>query len=296
MRVSVAILDSGPVGNWTVDPLQLAVIALGAFAYWRRARTLAARGAPVAGWRRLLFVISVALLLLALVSPIHAYGEELFAFHMLQHVILGDLAALAFVASLTGPLLRPVLALKLVARLRVLVHPLVALPLWALNLYLWHLPVLYEGALEHEAVHALQHVSFFAAGALMWAPVVEVLPGPMWFGTGAKLGYIVVVRLLETVLANVFVWSGTVFYDAYADGDVPWDVSPLEDQGWAGTVMMLEGSLVTIGAIAWLFLRLASEGERRQELIERGLEPRAVRRAIRYGRAAELEQEVRPRR
>jgi putative membrane protein len=296
MRVSVAILDSGPVGNWTVDPLQLAVIALGAFAYWRRARTLAARGAPVAGWRRLLFVISVALLLLALVSPIHAYGEELFAFHMLQHVILGDLAALAFVASLTGPLLRPVLALKLVARLRVLVHPLVALPLWALNLYLWHLPVLYEGALEHEAVHALQHVSFFAAGALMWAPVVEVLPGPMWFGTGAKLGYIVVVRLLETVLANVFVWSGTVFYDAYADGDVPWDVSPLEDQGWAGTVMMLEGSLVTIGAIAWLFLRLASEGERRQELIERGLEPRAVRRAIRYGRAAELEQEARPRR
>jgi putative membrane protein len=284
------------VGTWTLDPLQLAVIALGAFAYWRRARTLAARGVSVPGWRRGLFWTSVALLLLALVSPIHAYGEELFAFHMLQHVILGDLAALAFVASLTGPLLRPVLALKPVARLRVLVHPLVALPLWALNLYLWHLPVLYEGALEHEAVHALQHVSFFAAGALMWAPVVEVLPGPMWFGTGAKLGYIVVVRLLETVLGNVFIWSGTVFYDAYADGDVPWDLAPLEDQGWAGTVMMLEGSLVTIGAIAWLFLRLASEGELRQELLERGLDARAVRRAVRYRRADELEQEARARR
>jgi putative membrane protein len=179
----------------------------------------------------------------------------------------------------------------------VLAHPLVALPVWALNLYLWHLPVLYEGALENDAVHALQHVSFFAAGALMWAPVVEVLPGPMWFGTGAKLGYIVVVRLLETVLGNVFIWSGTVFYDVYADGSVPWDVSPLEDQGWAGTVMMLEGSLVTIGAIAWLFLRLAAEGERRQELLERGLDPRAVRRAVRYGRADELEeQEVRGRR
>jgi putative membrane protein len=296
MRVSVAILDSGPVGNWTFDPLQLAAIALGAFAYWRRARTLAARGAPVPGWRRVLFWTSVALMLLALVSPIHAYGEELFAFHMLQHVVLGDLAALAFVASLTGPLLRPVLALKPVARLRVFVHPLVALPVWALNLYLWHLPVLYEGALEHEAVHALQHVSFFAAGALMWAPVVEVLPGPMWFGTGAKLGYIVVVRLLETVLGNVFIWSGTAFYDSYADGDVPWDISPLEDQGWAGTVMMLEGSLVTIGAIAWLFLRLASEGELRQELLERGLDARAVRRAVRYGRAGELEQEARARR
>jgi putative membrane protein len=285
------------MGNWTLDPLQLALIALGAFAYWRRARTLAARGAPVPGWRRGLFWTSVALMLLALVSPIHTYGEELFAFHMLQHVILGDLAALAFVASLTGPLLRPVLALKPIARMRVLVHPLVALPLWALNLCVWHLPVLYEGALEHEAVHALQHVSFFAAGALMWAPVVEVLPGPMWFGTGAKLGYIVVVRLLETVLGNVFLWSGTVFYDAYEDGDVPWDVSALEDQGWAGTVMMLEGSLVTIGAIAWLFLRLASEGELRQALLERGLDRRAVQRAVRYGRARELDgQEVRGRR
>jgi putative membrane protein len=286
--------DPSLLTSWTLDPLQLALIALAAFAYERRARTLAVRGSPVPGWRRLLFWSSVALMLLALVSPVHAFGEELFAFHMLQHVLLGDLAALCFVASLTGPLLRPVLALEPIARLRVLAHPLVALPLWALNLYLWHLPVLYEGALENEAVHALQHVSFFTAGALMWAPVVEVLPGPMWFGTGAKLGYIVAVRLLETVLGNVFIWSGTVFYDAYADGSVPWDVSLLQDQGWAGTVMMLEGSLVTIGAIAWLFLRLAAEGERRQQLLERGLDPRAVRRAVRYGRADELEeQEVR---
>jgi putative membrane protein len=289
--------DPSLLTSWTLDPLQLVLIALGAFAYERRVRTLATRGAPVPAWRRVLFWASVALLLLALASPVHEFGEELFAFHMLQHVLLGDLAALCFVASLTGPLLRPVLALEPIARLRVLAHPLVALPIWALNLYVWHLPAFYEGALENDAVHALQHVSFFAAGALMWAPVVEVLPGPMWFGTGAKLGYIVVVRLLETVLGNVFIWSGTAFYDVYADGSVPWDVSPLEDQGWAGTVMMLEGSLVTIGAIAWLFLRLAAEGERRQELLERGLDPRAVRRAVRYGRADELEeQEVRGRR
>jgi putative membrane protein len=291
-------MDNDPslLTSWTLDPLQLAVIALGSFAYWRRARRLAGRGAPVPARRRALFWTSVALMLLALASPIHAFGEELFAFHMLQHVLLGDLAALCFVASLTGPLLRPVLSVKPIARLRVLAHPFLALPVWALNLYLWHLPVLYEGALENDGLHALQHVSFFAAGALMWAPVVEVLPGPMWFGTGAKLGYIVVVRLLETVLANVFIWSGTVFYDVYADGSVPWDLSPLADQGWAGTVMMLEGSLVTIGAIAWLFLRLASEGELRQELLERGLDPRAVRRAVRYGRAAELEEEVHGRR
>jgi SOS response regulatory protein OraA/RecX len=52
--------------------------------------------------------------------------------------------------------------------------------------------------------------------------------------------------------------------------------------------MLIEGSLVTIAAIAWLFLRMFSEGELRQELLERGLDPRSVKRAVRYGRAQEL--------
>jgi hypothetical protein len=53
--------------------------------------------------------------------------------------------------------------------------------------------------------------------------------------------------------------------------------------------MMIEGSLVTIGALAWLFLKLAREGELRQRLLEEGLDPRLVRRAVRYGRGEELE-------
>ena len=105
---------------------------------------------------------------------------------MAQHVLIGELAPLAIVAGLTGPLLRPLLAYHWVQRLRVLAHPLVAWPLWALNLYLWHLPFLYEAALGHDCVHALEHVSFFTAGALFWAPVLEPLPAPAWFGSGRK--------------------------------------------------------------------------------------------------------------
>lgn len=275
--------------HWSLDPAKLLPVALGAFLYWKRAATLRARGAPVPAWRQAVFGTGLILAFLALASPVDWLGEErLFSFHMLQHVLLGDLAALCVVAGLTGPLLRPVLAVRAVERLRFLAHPLVALPLWALNLFLWHLPAAYEAALSSSAVHALQHACFFTFGALMWAPVVEVLPGPMWFGTGWKLGYIVVVRLLETVLGNVFAWSGTVFYGTYERAERLWGISPLADQGLAGSLMMIEGSLVTIGALAWLFLKLGAEGELRQQLLERGLDPRAVNRAVRYGRAEEL--------
>ncbi|MEX1357334.1 MAG: cytochrome c oxidase assembly protein [Gaiellaceae bacterium] len=277
------------LSHWSLEPAKLLPVAVAAFLYWRRALTLRGRGAPVARWRQGLFGLGLLLFLAAVVSPIDWLGEErLFSFHMLQHVLLGDLAALCVVAGLTGPLLRPVLALRAVERLRFLAHPLVALPLWAANLFAWHLPAAYEAALGSGGLHALQHLCFFTFGALMWAPVVEILPGPMWFGTGWKLGYIVVVRLLETVLGNVFLWTGTVVYSTYERAERLWGISPLADQGLAGAVMMIEGSLVTIGALAWLFLKLAAEGELRQQLLERGLDPRAVNRAVRYGRAEEL--------
>jgi putative membrane protein len=275
--------------SWTFEPLQLAPIVLVAIAYAMRARTLARRGQPVPGWRIALFSLGIALLFVAVASPISEIGEEeLFSFHMVQHLLLGDLGPLCIVAGLTGPILRPLLSVRAIRALRFLAHPLVALPLWTLNLVLWHLPFFWEAALRHQVVHALEHVSFFTAGALMWAAVIEVLPGPEWFGTGAKMGYVVVVRIVSTILGNVFVWAGTPFYGIYEDAHRPFGLSAEADQGIAGGIMMIEGSLVTIGVLAWLFLRLAQEGELRQELLERGLDPRSVHRAVRYGRGHEL--------
>jgi cytochrome c oxidase assembly factor CtaG len=280
--------------RWNLEPLQLAPTILVALLYVRRARTLARRGTPVPGWRRFLFWLGIALVVVALNSPVDELAETDFFFvHMSQHVLLGDLAPLCFVAGLTGPMLRPVLALHLVERLRVLTNPLVALPVWAVNLYVWHVPFLYEAALRHDSVHALEHALFFTCGALMWSPVLETLPGPAWFGTGWKLGYVALVRVIETILGNVFIWSGSVFYPFYEAGLPKWGITALHDQNLAGVVMMVEGSLVTLGALAWLFLKLAAEGELRQELIEQGLDPAQVARAVRYGRAHALEPAVR---
>jgi cytochrome c oxidase assembly factor CtaG len=275
--------------SWTFAPLQLVPIAAVGVAYAVRARTLARRGQPVPRWRVALFALGIGLLVLAVASPIAKIGEtELFSFHMTQHLLLGDLAPLCILAGLTGPLLRPILALPGVMRLRVLANPLVAFPIWAANLVLWHLPFLYEAAVRHSGVHALEHVAFFSAGIVLWLPVLETLPAPEWFGTGAKLAYIVGVRLVATVIGNVFIWGGSAFYDVYETGDDFLGLSPDADQSLAGSLMMLEGSLVTIVALAWLFLRMAEEGEVRQELIESGIDERTARRAVRYRRWSEL--------
>jgi len=231
-------------------------VALAAFLYVRRATTLARRGRPVPVSRQLWFGAGLLLLAVALATPIDTIGEErLFWVHMVQHLLIGDLAAFCVVKGLSGPLLRPVLALPGAARLRVLAHPLVALPLWALTLYVWHLPAVYEAALGHSGLHALEHALFFATGALMWAAVLEPLPGVPWFGAGWKAAYVLAVRTLGAGLANVFIWAGQPLYDWYG--------TSLSDQVIGGAIMFTEGSIVTLIAFVWLFLGWMEAGEAR---------------------------------
>jgi cytochrome c oxidase assembly factor CtaG len=273
---------------WSFEPLQVVPTVVVALLYLRRTRTLAAQGRPVPGWRRASFWTGIALVVVALNSPVDHLGEtDFFFMHMTQHVLLGDLAPLCFVAGMTGQVLRPVLALRPVERLRVLANPLVALPLWAVDLYLWHLPTLYDGALHHDSIHALEHFCFFTFGCLMWEPVLETLPAPEWFGTAWKVGYIFAVRLIETILGNIFIWSSSAFYSVYRHPP-EWGITPVHDLNLGGVVMMAEGSLVTLAALAWLFLKMAAEGGTRQRLLEQGLDPRQVHRAVRYGRAKDL--------
>jgi cytochrome c oxidase assembly factor CtaG len=282
------------VGSGTWEPLQLLPPTLAIVGYALRARTLSAQGRPVPLARQLSFAGGMVLVFAALVSPTAHLGEELLLGHMAQHLLMADIGALLIVLGVTGPLLQPLLGLPVVGRLRFLVHPLVALPLWIADLYVWHLPGLYQAALSSEAIHALQHTSFVFFGITMWMALLGPLPQPEWFGNGAKLAYIVGVRLAGALLGNVFIWSESAFYPDYRPGEDFWNVSPLSDQGVAGTIMMIEGSLVTIVLFGWLFMKAAREAEERQRLLEyaeqHGIdlsESRAAR-AVGAGRGAEL--------
>jgi putative membrane protein len=288
----------GHVGGGTFEPLQLIAVTVAATAYAFRLQTLAAEGRPVPTWRVCVFAAGVLLIVAGLVTPLAHMGEELLLAHMAQHLLVGDIAALLIVLGLTGPLLQPLLAIKAIDRLRVLTHPLVALPLWAASLYVWHIPALYQEALTNEAVHALQHACFIGFGILMWMPLVGPLPVPSWFGIGAKVGYVVTVRFAGTILGNVFMWSNTVFYPDYGPGEADFDISPLSDQGTAGVIMTIEGGLVTLGVLAWLLLLWAQQDTERQKLVElaeeRGvpLTNERAERAVRAGEGARLRERI----
>jgi putative membrane protein len=282
------------VGGGVLEPLQLLPPLVALAAYWMRSRTLARQGRPVQAWRMACFGTGIAVIVAALVTPVAHIAEELVVGHMAQHLLMADLGALLLVLGLTGPLLQPLLARPVVQKLRLLTHPVVAFTLWALDLFVWHLPALYQAAIGSDAVHALQHTSFVFFGFAMWLALLGPLPQPAWFGNGAKLAYVVGVRLTGTLLANVFMWSEVVFYPDYGSGELEWKIGALQDQGLAGTVMMIEGSLVTVLLLGWLFIKTARESDERQALLEfaseRGIalsEQRAAR-AVAAGRGEEL--------
>jgi cytochrome c oxidase assembly factor CtaG len=270
-----------------LDPFQLAPLLLVAAMYATRVRTLARRGRTTSRSKQAWFYSGIALLVVAVASPIHYLGEHrLLYMHMIQHLLIGDLAALALVLGLDGPILRPVLAFPPAKRLRWLGQPLVALPLWLANLCLWHIPGLYQGALAHPALHALQHQLFLLCGVLMWAAVIEPLPGPAWFGAGWRAVYVLAVRTAGAALANVFIWAAHPLYPWYAAGERVEGIAPLGDQTIAGSIMLVEGSVVTLGVFIWLFLQWTREAELGARLVELGHDPARASRAARYGRSA----------
>jgi cytochrome c oxidase assembly factor CtaG len=278
----------------TADVFVVALAILYWVPYRRRAVRLAREGHPVETWRQACYAGGLLVLVAALSTPLGVLSEKLLVAHMVEHLLIGDIAALLIVLGLTGPMLAPLLRLGLFARLRVFTHPLVALPVWAIDLYAWHIPVLYQAALRHEGVHAVEHACFLLAGIAMWMALLGPLPKPAWFGNLAQLGYILAVRLIEGILGNILLWSHTVFYPYYIVHEAAYGLSPLADQIDAGAVMMVEGSIVTILLFGWLFLRAASQSEQRQRLLDFArahdleLDDARAARAVAAGRGDEL--------
>ncbi len=287
------------LGTTIAESLPLLSLLVVAIAYAARTLSLSGEGRPVPAWRQALFLAGLVVMAVAFVSPIDHLADELLAAHMVQHLLIMDVAALLLVLGLTGPLMQPLLAMRGFRWMRHLANPIVALGIWTVLLYAWHIPALYEAAtFDSVLVHALQHVCFFMAGFTFWMSLLGPLPKPSWFGGAASAGFVAGIRLIGAVLANVLMWSGSVIYGRYGAGEAAHGISGLSDQGTAGVVMMAESTAVTIAVLAWLLLRWARHDTERQELLDlavtRGfeLDPKRAERAVSAGQGDRLRERI----
>jgi putative membrane protein len=264
-----AAVDAG----WTFAPIVLVALAGYTFVYvarWRRSR--AEGGARAAGgWRLAAFIGGIVTLFVALISPVDRLGEQLASVHMVQHLLIADIAAILFTLSLTRWILRP--ATRRIHRLERAAGPF-ASPWFGVVAYvgvmwLWHVPYMYDSALEHGGVHTLEHLSFAAAGLLYWWHLLSPIRSRLRLGGMAPVAYMASTKLLVGFLGIALAFAPRLIYDFYDFPGHRWGLTPLDDQHVAGLIMALEQSIVMGIALAWLFMRMLSESEEEEQRAER---------------------------
>lgn len=238
-------------------------------ARWRRVR--AANGPRGAGVGRLVLWLSgVLTIAVALISPIDALADQVFAIHMVQHLLLIDIAPILLIAGLTKILLRPVARRVLVLEraLGPIAHPAFAVVLYVGLMWLWHAPALYDAALRHPLVHSLEHTCFMTAGLLYWWHLLSPVRGRHLTGL-APVAYMATTKILVGALGIGLTFAPTSLYAFYEHGAHVWGLSPHTDQELAGAVMAIEQSVVMGIALAYFFVRALEESEREEQRAER---------------------------
>jgi cytochrome c oxidase assembly factor CtaG len=265
-----------PSLSWTISPLPiLLTIALGALylARWREVRAgaspRAAADAPV--WRLCCFIGSLLVVLAALISPLDALGEQLFAMHMLQHMLLLDLAPILAILGLTRVLLRPLTRAVTRAERRAgaLAAPAFAIVAYVAVIWLWHIPSAYDAALRHSGVHLAEHASFALAGGLYWWHLLSPIRARLRLPGMGPVIYMASTKLLVGALGMGLAFAPRALYPYYVHHARVWGLSATSDQAVAGLVMAVEQSLVMGTALVVLFIAALSESEREQQRRER---------------------------
>jgi len=263
-------LASSPWTQWSPSPLVLAGAVVALVFFFQGFRRLRIRGrADLAPWSRAaLFCAGVAVTVFALVGPIDTVGEEyLQSVHMLQHVLVADLGVALTLVAVRGPLavfflprglLSPLAHTRWVRRaLAFLLKPWVSYATWVGVLVAWHVPPVYEAALSNQLVHTIEHLSFVAAGLLVWTQIVDPT-GHRRLSVGERAGYTALVFWTGQILAYVIAFSPEVLFDPYVgQPDRLLGLSPLIDQKLAAVVMMVEQA-ATLGVAFMLLYRRAN--------------------------------------
>ena len=239
--------------------------------YLRALRVLAGRGVAVPLGQKLCWHIGLGLQAIAFLSPLSSLADDLLSAHMAEHLLMADLGAPLLLFGLRNPVLafflpRPVLVPLarthwLRSAFRWLRRPLVALPLYAIVLYGWHMSFAFEGAVRNDVVHAFQHASFIVAGMLVWWSAIEPkrrqLRGELW-----KIGHILGARMIGMFLGMAFVLIRIpVYTGVYGSGERR-GMTALADQQLAGGLMITVDILIMVFALAFFFWQAGRQHDR----------------------------------
>ena len=218
-------------------------------------------------WPRIAcFSLGALAMLTALASPLDAGAERLLSLHMLQHVILTSIGPPLVLLGLAPAQIRPLLGSRRLSRAaRAVTNPLVAAALFVVNMWFWHVPAVYQTALNDLPVHVAMHVAFMGTGLLFWWPVVQPLPELSRLGEGARLLYLFVSGFPMGLLALLLLASGSVVYDYYEEAPRLWGISPLADQQIAAIIMGSLGEIAAFIALSYLFFRFLDREEEASE-------------------------------
>ena len=258
--------------SWSLSPIVLLSLAAYGLVYglrWRKAR--AEGGRRAAGWgRAALWATGLVVLAAALVSPLDTLGEQFATFHMVQHLLIADLAPIALTLALTKWILRP--ATKRIHAIERKAgpfgHPVFGVVAYVGVMWLWHVPALYDAALENAALHTLEHLSFAAAGLLYWWHLLSPIRSRLRLAGMGPILYMVSTKILVGFLGILLAFSPDLLY-AYTWEGRKWGLSSLDDQQVAGLVMALEQSIVMGIALAYLFFRMLAESDADDQRAER---------------------------
>jgi putative membrane protein len=278
------VLAQAVNASWSLEPGALLLVALLGLLYAQRLRTTRsqararARGsirsavahdAPL--WRAACFAGALVALLAALVSPIDELGHQVLVMHMVQHLLLLDVAPILGILGFTRVILRPVTrsVANVERRLGPLAHPVFAALLYVTTMVLWHIPAMYDAALRHDLLHALEHVSFGIAGGLYWWHLLSPIRGRHRLTGMGPVVYMLATKLGVGLLGIVITFAPRGLYGFYATQGTVWGMDPHTDQQVAGALMALEQSIVMGIALAWLFVRMLDETQRADERAER---------------------------
>jgi putative membrane protein len=259
--------------DWTFAPIVLIALVSYVWIYalrWRTSRREGgARAAPVS--RLVLWCAGVFCLFLALISPIDSLGEQLASVHMVQHLLIADLAPIFLTLGLTKWILRPATRrIHLIERKAgPFAHPAFGVVAYVGAMWLWHIPAMYDAALRHSGVHVLEHLSFGAAGLLYWWHLLSPVRSRFRLAGLGPVLYMASTKILVGFLGVLLAFAPTLLFKFYETDGTRWGLSPLDDQHVAGLIMALEQSIVMGIALAYLFVRMLEESEEENRRAER---------------------------